>query len=330
VLFIAFEGAGRPAARLRTATVAGGIGAIPALLWVLYTSAAGNGSVAPSVSFYVWSRFERGGLHTVLFKAGSALREYAFHAGRLIVFSLPTSLAGVGIACALAMIIAAGFVYRVWRRRTIVEYYVVLYACALLTFPGSRQQRYLVPLLPFVWYYFLTACDLLLTLRDTRGGDRRPRLALVVNAAIACLLVVSLATNVFANAIQGRGRVIYEPAGLDSYRDVLVWIRNETPPDAVVMSPRPSLCYLLGGRRGVNVPGRTFAQIRATLHGRRIDYVVAHPRWKDGQALGRFAERYPAQLTPVHRDTGITVYLVRSVQNWSDSSPRLGKVIPGR
>jgi hypothetical protein len=109
--------------------------------------------------------------------------------------------------------------------------------------------------------------------------------------------------------------VLYEPAGLDPYRNVLMWLRAETPPDAIVMSPRPSLCYLLSGRRGVNLPGRTFAQIRATLRGRRIDYVVAHPRWKDGQALGRFAERYPAQFTPVHRDGGITVYLVRGVQN---------------
>ena len=42
-----------------------------------------------------------------------------------------------------------GFADSVVRRRTLVEYYVLFYVCALLAFPGSRQQRYMVPLIPF-------------------------------------------------------------------------------------------------------------------------------------------------------------------------------------
>ena len=53
-------------------------------------------------------------------------------------------------------VVLIGFFICAIRKRTILEYYVISYVIAVLLFPAA-YPRYLVPLIPIIWYYFLVA-----------------------------------------------------------------------------------------------------------------------------------------------------------------------------
>ncbi len=166
VLYVAIDGTGKPVARARTALLLAGFAVIPLSLWLLYSWSVSSGAGIPYVRYYsgslepVMSAASGIDAVRVLFvKVRASLYDYGVHVGRLIVYWLPSSLVGAVFALLLTAVVVAGFLRCVLRRRTVVEYYVCLYVCALLVFPGSRQQRYMVPLIPFFWFFFLTALD---------------------------------------------------------------------------------------------------------------------------------------------------------------------------
>ena len=212
-------------------------------------------------------------------------------------------------ALLLTAVVVAGFLRCVLRRRTVVEYYVCLYVCALLVFPGSRQQRYMVPLIPFFWFYFLTALDAALDAvlppsrppRSEAGGgggsDCRHRLPPDFECG-----------HERAGQRCPRRPELHEPATPDRFRDALAWIQAHTPADSVFMWAKPSLGYVLAGRRAVKIPGTRPEAIRSALRDLNVDYVVVHPTWKGAQPLERVMERYPEHRTMVHQDGGVAVY----------------------
>lgn len=315
VLYVLLDGAGTPLARLRTAIAIGAIAAIPVSLWLLYSASASAGEGIPYVRHYSWSlgavSSAPSGLEAVrvlIVKIRAALYAYGQHTGRIIVYWLPASLLGNGIALILAATVFAGFIHRATRRRSVVEYYVVLYVCALLVYPGSRQQRYMVPLIPFFWCYLLTALEQLFS--HFRGQPGRERaVAVAVNAIAVGLVVVNAATTVLVNVAQG-GVGYYEPARPDKFRDALAWIEANTPPDSVFMWAKPSLGYVLVERRAVKIPAGPPEAILPTIRDRRVDYVVVHPTWKGATPLRRLIEDHPEHLTLAHRDGNVAIYQV--------------------
>jgi len=148
----------------------------------------------------------------------------------------------------------------------------------LLVIPFSRG-RYLFPLLPFMAWFFLAA--LLWMGEGVKGllGEAGPGLAkaLVVGAcALAVVLTaVGVAQRVDLN-LRHRGEPWWSPeryelTGADAvnYVKACLWIRDNTPADAVVACRKPYHVYLYSGRRGtwdplmgsVDTPDRTWASI---------------------------------------------------------------------
>ncbi len=313
MLYVLVDGAGTPQARLRTAIAVGAMAAIPLALWLLYSSSASAGAGNPYARHYSSSfgavLSAPSGIEAarVLFgKIRAALYAYGQHTGRLIVYWLPSSRLGNGVALLLAAGVFAGFMHRAMRERTVVEYYVLLYMCALLVYPGSRQQRYMVPLIPFFWLYLLTALGWLFARFRVQPGRERAPLVRVV--ALGLVLVNAL-TAVVVNVVQG-GVGYYEPAGPDKFRDALAWIKASTAPDSVFMWAKPSLGYVLVERRAVKVPSGPPEVILATLRDRHVDYVVVHPTWKGATPLRRLIEDHPEHVTLAHRDGNVAIYHV--------------------
>ena len=71
-----------------------------------------------------------------------------------IVLPYFADLTGTYAAVFLTIFVLIGFFMCVVKRRTALEYYVPLYLCALLFFPAA-YDRYLVPLIPIIFYYLL-------------------------------------------------------------------------------------------------------------------------------------------------------------------------------
>ena len=123
--------------------------------------------------------------------------------------------------------------------------------------------------------------------------------------------LINAGTSALANAIRGGRGFQEEPASVDRVRNTLAWVRNETPAQSIFMWTKPSLGYVLTGRRAVKVhsggPERLILERSEDGH---VDYVVVHPTWKGAGGLARLVDRYPSYFDLVHQDGRVSVYRV--------------------
>ena len=188
ILYLLLDGGGPRRSRIPHCCRAGGLRGDSAVALAPVSSLASGGSGIPYVRYYAWSLEPvvsvpsgMSGLSVLVGKVRVALSAYGAHTGRVFFYWLPVSTIGDMCALLATAIGVVGFADSVVRRRTLVEYYVLFYVCALLVFPGSRQQRYMVPLIPFLWFYFLVGlggccgeCPLAAIVRTRRPWRARP------------------------------------------------------------------------------------------------------------------------------------------------------------
>lgn len=127
--------------------------------------------------------------------------------------------------------IMAFFNYVRQKRIGIAEIYVVIYS-AVLIFWTYHDERFFIPIYPFLISYLLIFL-------------RGPRMRLVRNIIIFAL---------FAGLILGNIKALKELAGGKrggSFLETMAWLKVNTPPDAVIMSPDPGSAYLYSERKGI-------------------------------------------------------------------------------
>jgi hypothetical protein len=162
----------------------------------------------------------------------------------------------LGLVAALvgAAIVLLGYLGRIREGIGVAEIYVGLYTLLLFVTEPSPQIRYVVPLLPFLFLYFLRGVDLLL-----RGVSRvvaaapRPALGRAAAALVTAVLVAGyvpvhahLAT--WASVPMGQRGT---DRGAEGWWEAVGWVRGHVPGDAVVMSRYAGVMYLYSGRKTV-------------------------------------------------------------------------------
>jgi 4-amino-4-deoxy-L-arabinose transferase-like glycosyltransferase len=321
VIYLIGESAGELRVRIKRAAVITGLAAIPAVLWFLRNWTINQYAGGP-YWFYYSLPLKRAsaaqspihGIIVYLAKLAITAYDYTVHAGRVIVFYLP-SPSWVVLPLLLALLIFAGFIWCVLRKRTIVEYYVFFYLCLLLPFPGSRQQRYLIPLLPFIWYYFFTAtAQLLRWLRQkSLAVDHAYRRGVMVAATLLVVfLLIANGTAAVIEDIVYRGREgYYHRVSQAGFMDMLQWVKAHTPPDSLFMGPKSSLGFLLAGRKAVQMAHGNPEAVLRYIHAQAVDYVVLDSLSKVTQRrLRPVVEEYPDRFSLAYARGRIQVYRV--------------------
>jgi len=190
----------------------------------------------------------------------------------------PKRLARRGSRYLIGLLVLVGAVVT-WRRRGSAMHWYCLFTLLMLLVIPFPRGRYLFPLLPFMAWFFLAALLWMGEKVKRLLGEAGPWLAraLVVGAcALAVLLTaVGVAQRVDLN-LRHRGEPWWSPeryelTGADAvnYVKACLWIRDNTPAEAVVACRKPAHVYLYSGRRGtwgplmgsVDRPDRTWASI---------------------------------------------------------------------
>lgn len=263
-------------------------------------------------------------------------REYAVILPDLLVplFGprLAPALAGAGLGwvpaalrAALLAGVAIGFALLLRRPRAL-ELYAVAYSGAVLAFWNpvleSAQERYLLPLLPFLYLCLLRAGAALTgALARRRPGSaapgRGPAWPARAGVALASPLLLLLAVRNLQDVVHPVREAMTDLAAGSG------WIAAHAPADAVVMTKNPVQDYLYARRRTVPYPepGRDLA---AEVAARGVDYVLVAPRLarrreKDldprtaAEVLPALRER-PDRFAEVFRDPAhdATVFAVRA------------------
>jgi hypothetical protein len=145
----------------------------------------------------------------------------------------------------------------------LMEIYLVIYLLGILTFwnprVGSVKARFLIPLLPFLYFYFVQGVKIL--------TQRTPRNAVFISIAIAVVLLARNAQDYF-------NPVMKQMTDLSIGTS---WVAENAPPDAIVMVNEPVPAYPHVRRQTVAFPRRG-QDFETYLNNQNVDYIIIAPR----------------------------------------------------
>jgi hypothetical protein len=168
----------------------------------------------------------------------------------------------------LLAVVAAGYAVA-WRRPRPQEIFVGLYLGIFYlwtVYIGRVQQRQLLPLLPFLYYYAIRVFLWADTLAMRRFRLRR---GLLPATALALLVAVSLARNVHEWQRPAGQRLINVSSGA-------AWLHQNAPANAVVMATNPEPAYLYTRRLTQPFPAG-IEEIEPYLQNYSIGYILIQP-----------------------------------------------------
>lgn len=169
----------------------------------------------------------------------------------------------------VVLVVAAGFF--AWKPKLEwMHLYFVVYVLGILAFwnprVGSIKARFLIPILPFLYFYFLGGMKWLT--KDNR------RIVIGVSVLIALVLL--------ARNIQDWRSPVRE-----TMTDLSIgasWVAENAPPDAIVMVNEPVPAYVHVKRRTINFP-KDRRELQGYLDNQGIDYIVVAPPLQSPQSM---------------------------------------------
>lgn len=197
------------------------------------------------------------GASSLVFPSGQSsylelYKDFSFHTFRGNLFSysrlfrefftpLPAQSLFFGIFMVLFFI---GLVNR-FKADLLFMLYAALYLLVLWTWPEWQGYRFLFPMLPFFVYFALQGLHATL---QKIGNDRRAVLqtgAFVYLLLIAAFFAYHAGWNAYANLRDGREiNGPFDPFSVETYD----FIKNNTPPDSVIVFFKPRALRLMTGR----------------------------------------------------------------------------------
>lgn len=196
-----------------------------------------------------------------------------------------------------------GFIYSLVRWRGIFEYYVFFYVLIYILWTSLQGERFLVPIIPFIFYYVVRGLWLIIdsliflisrllnVLKVVTIDKERyyPYIQWVIMVCVAGVIVY-LNWNSNANIIRNENRKPYYTGSTANYLGAIDWIKNDTPPDSVIISDRAPWVYMLSERKTLTFPWvDNVEEVMDSMIQNRADYVIITP-------VGGYSAKY---LVPV-------------------------------
>ncbi len=170
----------------------------------------------------------------------------------------------------ILLILALGVILS-FRQFKASDLYVALYFVGILTFwnpqVGSAQDRFLIPLIPFLYFYLLQAIIWL----ARHVPNLKARYVPVVVLGLASFIVLfSVARNIQDWQSPIRNRMTDLSIGT-------TWIRENTPQQSIVMVRDPVPDYLYARRKTVAYP-RDGQDVEKTIVSNGVNYIMLAPK----------------------------------------------------
>ena len=194
-----------------------------------------------------------------------------------------------GVLAIVAVLTAAGFVYRCRRGLTIVEAFLVPYVALIIIWPFPSGIRLVFPLIP--WVVFLALYGL-------RGMTAKfpPRYSA---AALCGLLLITAIPYAMAYQKMDFGP-IRQNTGLSEFNELCQQVRAHTRPEDVLIYYRARALSLYTTRRvsAYNSRGteRELWQYSQDIHASYL--ITSNAFHEDGGFLDRYVEKYSFQPRP--------------------------------
>ena len=187
------------------------------------------------------------------------LKRNALHYARLTASLLTGKKIRSGAsAYLLAALAAAGWILALVRRRGVMEYYSLLYAAVYLLWPAHQGERFLVPLLPMIFYYALSPFAALLEWVGSRfttiAGPIFKTVAVSIFAAASAVGYIAANAPHIADYIRHERAEPYYRGGMGDYIGAFRWAKENTPQESVLITNRAPYGIIMAERATYSVP----------------------------------------------------------------------------
>ncbi len=178
------------------------------------------------------------------------------------------------------MIFLYGFVLCFIKRRSILEYYFIFYllVCILWWF-SLTPERFLAPVIPFIFYYFFTGFHNSVRLcSNTIFNVKTDRTKQIVRLILGLCVFSLIATNFSFNPNDlkaERTKQFHPPELVSEVFSAINWIQNNTPQDSLIMSSRAPWVVMFTDRKTLTWP--LFMPVQSVVESivrNRVDYIV--------------------------------------------------------
>lgn len=252
----------------------------------------------------------------MLARMGSNLKTYMVFIIPQALFPPLTSRAGRGgiypvLGLMATLVAVLGFFLRARRSLGFVELYTICFFGICIIWPQIWSgMRFLIPIVPFLIYYFLIG---LRGLAGALGSRWEPLVGKLLIVFVLVIVVASCLTGL-ARAGQARasGHVRRYPPEWQNYFLAAEWCRDHTPEKSIFLARKPSLFYLRARRPVMNYPYTADTEeMMAFMAQNRVDYVIL-----DGFSWTGTTMRYLVPALQKHREKFQAVHVVENPRTW--------------
>jgi len=195
----------------------------------------------------------------------------------------------IPITACLAAIVAIGFLRQGrWRSFDLFGPALVVY----LTTYWAYDARYVFPVLPLIYFYFYAGAERLVPV--------------IGRMAVTTICLIAIAANLAIVPWREYSPGVESPAA----QRFLSFIRESTPPDAVVTCLHPRAIALLTGRKSYATTFASDEQRAAALTRGAATYAAALPM--PGDDTRGFVDRHPERFRRVYSADGFELFAIRS------------------
>jgi hypothetical protein len=216
-------------------------------------------------------------------------------------------------AAPFILLILIGWVLCIRGKPRSAELYMLFYLGAASLY-GAIRVRYVLPVMPLALFYLVGGADAAI------GAIRRRPMDVNGPARAGGIVVLAAAVILSALLLVRQGRFTYQDnfgprkaanlydrvdMGAGSYFRAAEWLRDNTPPEAVIMGMKPWLAYLITGRHTTVFQfGYDLRDTVDILHRHRVDYVIEDRGWfwQSRRFLTPVIEAHAGAFTQVHRE----------------------------
>ncbi|MBL8099644.1 MAG: hypothetical protein JNK81_10705 [Anaerolineales bacterium] len=177
----------------------------------------------------------------------------------------------------ILFIIIFGFIISI-KKKTLLDFYFIIYIFGILAFwnpsVGSVKARFLIPILPFLYFYFLNGLNFFVG----KISQSNPQFSARSSITLAILLSITLlARNIQDIQNPVRNQITDLSIGAS-------WVAENSPQDSIVMVNEPVPAYPHVQRKTINFPKQGQDLIKY-LDNQRIDYIIISPLLQSPRSL---------------------------------------------
>ncbi|KPJ63200.1 MAG: hypothetical protein AMS15_01265 [Planctomycetes bacterium DG_23] len=227
----------------------------------------------------------------------------------------------------LPLFVGGGLIYALVKRRRCIDIYVLLYI-GVLSIWFVRSGRFLVPLVPFIIYYFLLIirAAFIQLGKLFRAFHAKPGMGAYILLVLFVLLRIFLVAWVFLMAKSSFAEVKYQfrievgrkthfkaqSLAEQEFLQAAEFIKNKVPEESIILSRKPVHLYLFSGRQGVLFPYTSNKEeVLESIYGETADYVLADGFNRETRAfLWPVVEEKPDCFTPVYQGSYSALFKV--------------------